>query len=176
LARRYSRRRYRRRTTRLERQAYTALTVCALLAWAWQTHPVWTVLGVLVAVAGFAGRWQLRRKQRARGKQGWIYHLPPWTRSRLVYVGQTTWPERRMAQHQGLQGPPSWFAEHVDFSRVRWFGPFPAADLDQIEADHIHTYDPWANQLRCESLRRPALLRHKTARPIAAINHERTAA
>jgi hypothetical protein len=92
------------------------------------------------------------------------YHLPGWPGLPLVYVGKTRWPDRRMAQHQGLQGPVSRFAEHVDFGRVEWFGPFPGAQLDQIEADHIHTFEPWANQQRYEDRRRPMLMRHETAR------------
>lgn len=155
----------RRRHFRFHRTRLAAVTAAAA-AYGWTTHPGWTVLA-LCAAAGLAVLvWAWRR--RPDDRDGWIYHLPGWDRS-LVYVGQTRWPERRMAQHQGHGRAPSWFAEYVDWSRVTWYGPLRVSDrqLDQIEADHIHTFKPWANRVRCEELRRPRALRHHTARSAA---------
>jgi hypothetical protein len=156
-----------RRRGRIKRRTTVAAAVLGLIGWGWETHPAWTIAAGVLALAVVVAWLRERAQRRLRGRQGWIYHLPPHRGSALVYVGQTCWPERRMAQHQGLQGPASWFAGYVDFRRVEWYGPFPEADLDQIEADHIHTFEPWANKVRCEELRRPRLLRHETARVAA---------
>lgn len=155
-------RRYSRRRTK--RQLRLAALAAGLLVWAWLYYPGWLIAGAVVAAAGVLAYRIVRRRKGAAGREGWIYHLPGWPGLPLVYLGQTCWPERRMRQHQGLQGPASWFAGDVDFSRVQWFGPFPEAQLDRIEADHIHTYQPWANRQRYEEQRRLKLLRHESAR------------
>src|SRR6201996_59620 len=154
----------RRRHVRLRRTRLAGLTVAAAV-YGWITHPWWTGVGVGGAAGLAVLAWAWRRPA---DLDGWIYHLPGWD-GRLVYVGQTRWPERRMAQHQSHGCAPSWFAEYVDWSRVSWTGPLRVSDrqLDQIEADHIHTFDPWANRVRCEELRRPRALRHHTARSAA---------
>jgi hypothetical protein len=157
-------RRRRNSRRRTKRQLRFAALAFGLLVWAWLNHPGWLIAGSVVAALVAGAYLVVRRRKAAAGREGWIYHLPGWPGRPLVYVGQTCWPDRRMRQHQGLQGPESWFAGDVDFTRVKWFGPFPEAQLDRIEADHIHTYEPQANRQRYEEQRRLMLLRHESAR------------
>ena len=89
----------RRRTTRFERRAYTLLAAAALVAWAWQTHPVWTGLAAAAAVTGGAG-WVVRRRRAlsAPGQTTWLYRHYDAT-GRLLYVGITNHYARRCEQH-----------------------------------------------------------------------------
>lgn len=151
----------RRHVTRQQRTTRALLAGACLLALAWQAAPIPTVLA-LVAAAGAAAAWWRWRATRPDPdpRPGWVYHLPGWD-GRLVYVGMTNHPTARLRQHMGIDGPPSWFAAHVDWQAVRWFGPFDGRTAThRAEIDHIHTYEPWANRLRYEHLRRhPALRR-----------------
>jgi predicted GIY-YIG superfamily endonuclease len=80
-------------------RVYTALAVLGVLVWAWQTHPMWLVLGtVLAAVAAGAGLYLRRARLRRPGERTWLYRHYSHD-GRLLYVGITSDYPRRCAEH-----------------------------------------------------------------------------
>jgi len=140
--------------SRAQARAWSALFALLGLNWAWQTHPVWTVAGAVLAVA--VGAWLARRRWAVlhRPEPTWLYQHFFADGEQLYYGISNDYPAR-CSQHAA----GSWWWCYVDPSRSTVQGPFPTrlaalrAETAAIRADcpignERHNPMFWAQQPR----------------------------
>lgn len=163
-----SRRRSRRRT---RRRAYAALTTFAVLTWAWQLYPGWTLAVLLTAAAGMVA-FRLRRRPTSCAEQVWLYRhyaipVPTLTQAgEPIYYGITNCYNARCEQHANS----SWWWPYVDQRLLTITGPYPdrdaalAAEAAAIRRDcpignTVHNRRYWQQAARRRRMQQALMLR-----------------